>query len=157
MTTTILEHTTISETEQVPLQTFKRSFEKICAGVNPWLPLGNFMHQFFGEYQHLQQELVREPIELPAETLSQDILRWAVFCAASVEYLCHKYDLSCPEWAMNPRYVLNEPWYYAPKGDNPVVQEDLRKTTPKEFTNRNIFCGDRTYRNKYEFHGRKTA
>ncbi len=139
----------------VRLQTFKRSFEEICAGADPWLPLGNFMHQFFGYYKHLRVELVREPVELP-ENPSLEQVRWAVFCAASVEYLCEQYGLACPEWALNPQFSLAEPWYYAIGADLPHVREKLRQTTPEPFKRRNIFCGDRTYRNKYEHEGRRS-
>jgi len=139
---------------RVPLQTFKRSYSQILAGETPWLPLGNFMHQFFGSYKHLRAELVCEPIEVP-EDVSAEQFQWAVFCAASVEYLCNKYAIPCPVWAFYPRYMLEQPWYYDLCADLPEVQEELRQTTPEEFTRRNIFCGDRTYRNKYEYKGRQ--
>ncbi len=140
--------------DRVPLQTFRRSYAHILTGEDPWLPLGNFMHQFFGYYKHLRFELLCEPIEVP-EHPSPEQLQWAVFCAASVEYLCKKYDIPCPEWALNPLYALEEPWYYALGADLPQVQEKLRQTTPEAFSRRNIFCGDRTYRNKYEHEGRQ--
>ena len=117
------------------------------------------MHQFFGYYKQFRPELVCEPIELP-ENVSLEQFQWAVFCAASVEYLCKQYDIPCPAWAVDPSYLLEHPWYYALGADLPQVQEKLRQTTPEEFVKRNIFCGDRTYRNKYEYkgrQGRKTA
>jgi hypothetical protein len=130
-------------------QTFRRSFEEICGGEDPWIPLGKFMHQFFGEYKECRDELVHNPLILPEHvTIGQ--FRWAVFCAASVEHLCKKYDLACPEWAMHPLYTLEEPWYHGIGADHPQVQEKLRKTTPEEFAKRNIFCGDRVFSNKYE-------
>lgn len=140
----------------VRLQTFRRSYAQILRGDDPWLPLGNMMHQFFGAYQAYRAELVADPIEVPADASSEDF-RWAVFCAASVEYLCQKYNLPCPSWALDERYVLTEPWYYDLAGDLPEVQEDLRETTPEAFARRNVFCGDDVYRNKYEYRGRKTA
>jgi len=142
----VLEHS-------VCLQTMRRSYAQILKGEDPWLPLGNFMHQFFGYYTQFRPELVCESIDVP-ENPSHEQFQWAVFCAASVEYLCKKYDIPCPEWAHNPLYSLEEPWYYAIGGDLPRVQEKLRQTTPEEFSRRNIFCGDRTYRNKYEYEGR---
>jgi len=152
-----LESTDTERTSRVRLQTFKRSFEEICAGEAPWIPLGKFMHQFFGCFSHLRPDLMEESIEVP-ENCSPEQFQWAVFCAASVEYLCKKYDLLCPEWALNPRYSLEAPWYYAIGADLPRVQEKLRQTTPEPFTKRNIFCGDRVFNNKYEYKGRrKTA
>ena len=153
----ILEHTEAVRFEGVPLQTFKRSFEQILMGKNPWIPLGNFMHQFFGTQKHRRFDLVCEPIEVP-EQCPREQFQWAVFCAASAEYLCHKYEISCPAWALHLRYTLADPWYYAIGADMERVREKLRQTTPEEFARRNVFCGDRTYRNKYEYEGRrKTA
>ncbi len=149
-----LEHHEIVREECVPLQTFRRSYAQILIGEDPWIPLGNFMHQFFGYYKHLRPELVRESIEVP-ENLSPEQFQWAVFCTASVEYLCKKYGIPCPQWALNPLYSLEYPWYYALGADLPQVQEKLRQTTPEEFARRNIFCGNRTYRNKYEHEGRQ--
>lgn len=140
----------------IRLQTFQRSYAQILAGDDPWLPLGNFMHQFFGAYQQYRADLVREPIEVP-ENISLEQFQWAVFCAASVEYLCQKYRLSVPDWAMDARYHLVEPWYDDLCADLPEVQQELRETTPHEFARRNIFCGDDVYRNKYEHTPRKIA
>ncbi len=112
------------------------------------------MHQFFGCFSHLRPELVGESIEVP-ENCSPEQFQWAVFCAASVEYLCKKYDIPCPEWALNPRYSLEDPWYYALGADLPRVQEKLRQATPEPFTKRNIFCGNRVFNNKYEYEGRQ--
>src|SRR6266567_1328104 len=83
-----------------PLQSFARSYAQILAGDDPWLPLGNMMHQFFGSYKHLRAELVADSIQVPADATPTQF-RWAVFCAASVEYLCGEYALPCPTWAQN--------------------------------------------------------
>jgi hypothetical protein len=112
------------------------------------------MHQFFGCFSHLRPQLLEESIEVP-EYCSSEQFQWAVFCAASVEYLCTKYDIPCPEWALDPRYSLESPWYYALGADLLWVQEKLRQTTPEPFTKRNIFCGNRVFNNKYEYQGRK--
>lgn len=139
-----------------PYQTFRRSFEEICAGEDPWIPLGKFMHQFFGEYSQSRQKLVHEPIDV-TDHVTPEHFRWAVFCAASVEYLCERYEISCPAWAQDARYTLKEPWFYGIGADIPQGQERLRQTTPEPFTKRNIYCGDRTYRNKYERPNRRRA
>ena len=138
----------------VLLQTIERSYAQICQGEDPWLPLGNFMHQFFGYYRHLRPEMVCEPIEVPQDC-SPEQFRWAVFCAASVEYLCRKYEIPCPTWVLQSRYVLEQPWYYDISADLSEVQEELRQTTPEEFSKRNIFCGNRVFNNKYEYKGRQ--
>jgi hypothetical protein len=149
-----LESTDTGKISRVQLQTFRRSFKEICAGEAPWIPLGKFMHQFFGSFSPLRPELVEESIEIP-DKCSPEQFQWAVFCAASVEYLCQKYNLVCPDWALSPRYFLENPWYYALGADIPRVQEKLRQTTPEPFTKRNIFCGDRVFNNKYEYEGRQ--
>lgn len=151
---TTLEPSETERASRVCLQTFRRSFEEILAGESPWIPLGKFMHQFFGCFSHLRAELVEESIEVP-EHCSPEQFRWAVFCAASVDYLCNKYAVPCPAWALNPRYSLEESWYYAIGADLPRVQEKLRQTTPEEFVRRNIFCGNRVFNNKYEYEGRR--
>lgn len=150
----ILKYTVIETTTHVHLQTFRRSFQEICAGEAPWIPLGKFMHQFFGSLSHIRPELVEESIEVP-DNCSPEQFRWAVFCAASVEYLCQRYNMVCPEWALSPMYSLEDPWYYALGADLPRVQEKLRQTTPEPFAKRNIFCGDRVFNNKYEYEGRQ--
>jgi len=134
---------------RVPFQTFARSFAQICAGEDPWIPLGKMMHQFFGAYRMFRAELMRDPIHVPAD-ISADLFRWAVFCAASVEYLSHIYTLECPAWAMEDHYHLSEPWYYHLVADLDEVQQELRETTPEEFARRNVYIGADPYRNKYE-------
>ncbi len=135
-------------------QTFQHSFEAICAGEDPWIPLGKLLHQFFGEYKGDREKLMEDALQLP-EQMTIDQFHWAVFCAASVEHLCHKYDLSCPAWALDPCYQLEVPWYIGIGANLLHVQAKLRTTTPQEFSRRNVFCGDRTFRNKYEYEGRR--
>ncbi len=135
---------------EVSVQTIHDAFQAICEGIDPWLPLGNFMDDFFGDnYVASREELIREPIHEP-EDISPEIHRWAVFCAASVEYLCLRYALPLPAWIHDPRYTLVEPWYYSIGAHRPKVRERLERETPEPFTRRNIFCGDRMFANKYE-------
>jgi hypothetical protein len=140
--------------DEVPLQSFARVYAQIRAGEGPWIALGNMMHQFFGVYKHRRAEFFADPLDVP-EDASPELLRWAVFCAASVEYLSRIYELSCPAWALDARWSLDDPWFMGIGADLPRVQEKLRLTTPEEFTRRNIFCGERVYWNKYEYKGRR--
>jgi len=147
----------IIENKEIPrvrLQTVRRSFAEICSGESPWIPLGKFMHQFFGSLSYLRLELMQEPVEPPANPTPEQF-QWLVFCAASVDYLCTRYSITCPAWALHPHYTLKEPWYYGIGSDLPRVQEKLRQTTPEPFAKRNVFCGDRVFNNKYEYRGRK--
>jgi hypothetical protein len=131
------------------LQTIDVSYREICEGEDPWIPLGNFMNDFFGNWPDRRAELVQDPIQEP-EDATLDMHRWAVFCAATVEYLCRKYDIPCPTWVYAPTYQLSDPWYYSIGAHKPHVRERLERETPEPFTRRNIFCGTRMFVNKYE-------
>lgn len=137
----------------VRLQTFKQAYAQIVAGESPWIALGNFMHHFFGAYRDRRAELVHEEIEVPT-MVTDEQWRWAVYIAASVEYLCNKYDLEIPLWSTRERYQLVEPWYDDMCADLEEVQLELREETPEVFVRRNVFCGAEPYRNKYEYSGR---
>lgn len=132
----------------VRLQTFRRTYEQILAGDDPWYPLGVFMHQWFGRYTEYRAELVREAIDVP-EDVTTEQWQWAVWCVASVEFLCEHADLEIPAWVMDQKYVLAEPWHY---GDAEGAEEeaDLREETPEPFARRNVFCEANPYRNKYD-------
>jgi hypothetical protein len=131
------------------LQTMALSYQEICEGKSPWVPLGMFMHDFFGNFPRQRKRLVKDPIQEP-EPSTQELHRWASFCAASVEYLSQKYGVACPEWVHNPAYVLAEPWYNSSYADLEDVRRELEKETPKPFKRRNIYCEDRIYANKFE-------
>ncbi|MGH2478114.1 MAG: hypothetical protein ACRDHW_00445 [Ktedonobacteraceae bacterium] len=140
----------------VRIATFRRCFAEICQGEEPWLPLGDMMHQWFGRYTAYRAELVREPLDLPA-SMTPEQERWAVWCAGSVEYLCKRAGLEAPAWAMDPAYTLATPWYYA-EVEGEEEEAELRDETPEAFAWRGIYCESNPYRNKYEKDGmRKTA
>lgn len=132
------------------LQTMALTYHEICQGEQPWVALGNFMNDWFDYAKDQRAELVATPISLP-EPLNQETFRWAVFCTASVEYLCECYGVPCPFWVHNPAYCLPEPWFDAPMAYKPQVREYLVQQTPEPFTRRNIYCGNRMFANKYEF------
>lgn len=131
------------------LQTMAVSYQEICQGERPWIALGNFMNDWFDYAKERRSELVATPLVLP-EKLDQEQFRWAVFCAASVEYLCDRYNISCPSWVYNPLYYLSEPWFDSLMAHKPEVCERLIRQTPEPFTRRNIYCGNRMFNNKYE-------
>ncbi|QBD83625.1 hypothetical protein EPA93_29350 [Ktedonosporobacter rubrisoli] len=132
-----------------PLQTMARTFSQICQGEEPWIALGNFMNDWFAYARDRREQLVQEPLFLAAD-IPLSLKRWAVFIAASVEWLCFRYDVPCPDWVYDSRLQLAEPWWYGVNADHPAVQARLMSTTPEPFTRRNIYCGDRMYNNKYE-------
>lgn len=130
-------------------QTMAISFAQICQGEQPWIALGNFMNSWFGCSRDRREQLVSDPLPEPEEW-TQDTRRWAAFIAASVEWLCLKYNVPCPAWVDKPAYVLPETWWYASGIEKPHVRARLIKETPEPFVKRNIYCGNRMYNNKYE-------
>ena len=126
------------------LHTIHLAFQEICEGEQPWVALGNFLNYWWVYAKERRSDLVAEPIP---EAPSEEYRRWAAYCAASVEHLCNKYDVPCPSWVHNPKYVLPTPWYYHPQER---VREWLVTSTPEEFSKRNIYSGDRMFLNKWE-------
>jgi hypothetical protein len=74
------------------LQTMALTYAEICRGETPWVALGNFMNDWFDHAKDRREQLVIEPIALPPQ-LDRELLRWAAFCAASVEWLCEQYKV----------------------------------------------------------------
>jgi hypothetical protein len=134
------------------VQTIAVAYQNICQGALPWVALGNFMNEWFDYSINERESLIHDPLLIPEET-TKETIQWAAFCAASVEYLCEKYQVACPSWVEKPEYILSEPWfaYDVPGLVNPRVREYFLTTTPPAFQRRNIFCGDRVFANKYEF------
>ena len=105
------------------------------------------------EVKHIRAALVSEPLGKP-EPATEHTRHWGAFCAASVEFLCDRYEVPCPEWVYDPCYTLSTPWY----GDNiinladAVVLQHRIKATPTPFARRNVFCGNRLFQNKYEMY-----
>jgi hypothetical protein len=136
------------------LQTMRMTYAAIVQGERPWTALGDFMNYWFCYSTTQRAELVIEPLEesivsIDAEQ-SNELHQWAAFCAASVEYLCQRYDLPCPDWTNNPAFILEEPWFKGLGAHKPNVQTRLRQETPESFARRNIYCGNRIFANKYE-------
>src|SRR5215469_9718472 len=68
------------------LHTMSIAFRQICAGEREWTALGNFMNYWYAYAKDRRAELIADPLSVYDETsLYQH--RWAVFCAASVEWL----------------------------------------------------------------------
>jgi hypothetical protein len=136
-------------------QTMRRAYQDIRDGNDPWVALGDFSHDWYGNYAEPGQRvtLVAEPIELPdEEAQARELLAWAAFCAASVEYLCLQAAMPVPEWVKDPRYVLSEQeaFYTSPLAYKQRVRERLQHEAPEPFRRRNVFCSERVYANKYE-------
>ncbi len=123
-------------------RTMRQTFEEMCSGQEPWIPLGKFMNHWYGDHPDERERLINDPLP---ENYPQELHQWAVFCAASVEWFSHTYNVSCPEWVHDPRFQLAEPWLF-----HEYDREKLLQTTPPEFARRNVFCGANIYANKWE-------
>jgi hypothetical protein len=134
------------------LQTMQHTYQEIVNGETPWVPLGNFINDFFYNFADQRETLITDAIQEP-EDPTQEQHQWAVFCAASVDYLCKKYQVPVPSWSGEERYApLSEPWYMASEAAlrQPDVLEEIKNETPEPFARRNIYCGDRVYVDKRE-------
>ena len=134
-----------------PLETMRWAYQHICAGVDPWTGLGSFSHAWYGYAKGRRVGLVSEPLVKPTQE-TENTRRWGAFCAASVEFLCERYDIPCPEWARDPYYTLPTPWWHTQQSDDPAVRDYLAISTPAPFARRDIFCGNRLFQNKYEMY-----
>ena len=129
------------------LQTMSVAFQQICAGERDWTALGNFINYWYCYAKDRRETLICDPLP-DYDTASLYQHRWAVFCAASVEWLCQKYDVPCPQWVYDPQYTLSEPWFFY---EHEPAKSWLLRVTPDEFKKRMVFCGDNCYDNKWEW------
>ena len=118
-------------------QTIAETFERILRGTTPWVAIGDFLDDWKRSAVEDRYELVEKPIAA-APTL--DMLRWAAFCAATVEWLCWQDDRDWPVWTDQEQYLLADPWFLY-EGKRLVAWQLV--TTPAPFKMRNIYGGDR--------------
>jgi hypothetical protein len=133
------------------IDTMAYAYQRICQGEDPWTALGDFSNAWYGYAKHIRPDLVKEPLIKP-EQETEGTQRWGAFCAASVEYLCDLHHQPCPGWVRDSSYILDTPWWYTQRADDPTIREHTRRTTPPPFARRNIFCSNRLYQNKYEMY-----
>lgn len=141
--------------ERIPY-TLAQSYRDMCAGAPPWVALNEFLHEWFDYAQDLRYTLIVEsiiPMSNAFEEGQTELWRWAIFCVAIVEYLCERDQIERPVWADRMLNTLATPWYGfgAPGTAKTAVRDHLERTTPEPFRQRNIFCGDRVFANKYTF------
>lgn len=132
------------------IQTMALAYQAICQGERPRVALGNFMNEWFDYAKDQRARLIADPLTLP-DAPGINALRWAAFCAASVEWLCGCYGIPCPSWVHNAAYSLPEPWFDSPGAHKPQVHARLLQQAPEPFSRRNVYCGNRIFANKYEF------
>ena len=134
-------------------QTIQQTYQDIKNGDDPWVAIGDFSHDWYGNYPEVAQRmlLVLEPIAIPTEGASVELRQWAAFCAASVEYLCREAAIAAPSWIYSSSYTLSieEAFYTSPLAYKQRVRERLEQEAPEAFRKRNVFCSERIYANKY--------
>ena len=133
------------------IDTMAYAYQRICQGEDPWTALGDFSNAWYGYAKHIRPDLIKDPLTRP-ERETERTRQWGAFCAASVEYLCELFQQPCPQWAHDPYYVLEVPWWNTLRRPDSDAQEYLRTITPPPFARRNIFCSNRLYQNKYEMY-----
>jgi len=142
----------------VPLRDYAiaNAYRDICAGAPPWVALNEFQHAWYESPAELRAQLAAAPLLLPPDP-TEEQWRWAVFCAAGVEWLCAQAELPCPAWALDARLQLAEPWYDfdAPGAHKEDVRAYLRERTPQPFARRNIYCGEKVLTDKRAFVARR--
>lgn len=131
------------------IETMAWAYHEICIGEDPWTALGNFTNAWYGYAKHIRADLVSEPLAKP-ERETEHTRCWGAFCAASVEFLCDRYGIVCPQWVHDSRYVLSQPW--SGSDSFPEITQHRIETTQPPFSKRNIFCGGRLFQNKYEMY-----
>ena len=131
------------------LQTMHMTYQEMVDGISEWNALGDFLNYWYAYEVDRREDLIKDAITLPLNP-SPVHSRWAAFCAASVEYLCHMAAISCPSWVDLPVYTLSEPWFRGIGAQKPHVQERLKLESPEPFAKRNIYCSATIFANKYE-------
>lgn len=117
-------------------QTAGSTLRLIESGVDPWIPIGQFLDDWHGTEPAQRPELVHEPLP----DASAENQRWAAFLAATVDALCAQEGLPAPSWTSRSEYRLPEPWFLYPGWRLRAWQ---LAETPVPFRMRNIFGGDR--------------
>lgn len=117
--------------------TIEETFNSIREGRSPWVPIGNFLDDWRRSDVEDRLELVCMGIAFAGN--DPELLRWAAFCAAMVEWLCWQDHLPFPEWTSNSEYSLPQPWFLYP-GD--LLRAWQLASTPTPFKMRNMFTGD---------------
>lgn len=120
-------------------QSITETFARIQAEpAHPWLAIGDFLDDWRFSGLAERPDLVREGIAAVDDD-NLELLRWAAFCAAMVEWLCWQDALPFPAWTSRAEYRLADPWFLYP-GD--LLRAWQLVATPAPFKMRNIFGGD---------------
>lgn len=101
------------------------------------MAIGDFLDDWRRSAREDRWELVEDGPAVDEQ--ARDMLRWAAFCAAMVEWLCRQDHLPFPSWTSRAEYRLDRPWFLYP---GHLLRARQLATTPAPFKMRNIFGGD---------------
>ena len=96
---------------------------------------GQFLDDFKNENEDRYALIEEEPV------IRDDMRLFSCVLAATAHKLANDSGLPVPEWAANEKYVLDSA-YYAFNTAIEDFKRHLERTTPVEFTQRNLFMGD---------------
>ena len=120
-------------------QTGQQTLDRIRAGVEPWVAVGDLLDDWRRADDTERRQMVEEPLD---EATTAEEHRWAAFIVAAIDQLAWEAQprIEPPDWVRDVRYVLPEPWFLLPGWRLRMHQ---LVDTPAAFTRRNIFGGDR--------------
>lgn len=131
------------------LQSIHDTYAQIVQGERPWTALGDFLNYWYSYATARRKALIQEPLKQP-DDMTPELRQWAAFCAASVEYLCERDHIPCPEWVNDPAYSLTEAWFTGLGASKPHVQARLLEESLPAFRRRNVFCSPHAFSTKYD-------
>lgn len=121
--------------------TLAAAYKSIQAGCGLWIAFGTFLDDW-------RYASTNDPVILTSMTEEPIIpdakpLREAAFFQAVGEHLTAQHQITdYPSWLVDPRWVLEDPWFLYPGYRLRAWQ---LVTTPAAFKARNIFGGDRIF------------
>ena len=100
---------------------------------DPWVAYSNFLEDW-----HFNVEDKLSLIDIAPEPTTSVGQRWASLLAASIETLCVREYLVVPDWAMDPKWNLAEPWCLY-ESASPKLAQWAKEVSSPEFLRRNIW------------------
>lgn len=115
---------------------YKLSINVLKDSDNVLIFFGDWLDEFYRSPDSIRQLMINaEP------DYNNDFKLYLCCIAATVDKLSNDYKLDKPSWINNPKYIY-EKEYFAGETELEDFKEYLRKSTPIEFSSRNLFVSD---------------